>query len=279
MFLFQNVDNVVDSDAPKQLACLVRHGQSDNVVLLEHLGHFLLIDIRCHAHHLGSHDLLNPLVRRKQQELLERHAPHEQSVIVHNIHRIDILVLLRHPPHFSDGLLDRIFLVDDGHLLRHDAAGGGCVVPQQLLDMRGVFNIHRLEDPFGLLIREFADNVGRIVGVHLIDQFRQLRLGKGCQQPFPMRVIQIQEYFASDIVWKQIENKIGFINLEPVDDVRYVGGIEVLKNIQEEEFRPGFDDILNVTNEFIVDFDQLTGLGRFGFVIFFLFCHWSVKRT
>jgi hypothetical protein len=86
-----------------------------------------------------------------------------------------------------------------------------------------------------------------------------------------MGFIQIEQNLTSNLARKEIEHEIRFVHIQPVDDMRYVGGIEILKNIQEEEFRTGPDDVFDVLNELIVDLDQFPVLlGRRPCIFFFV---------
>ena len=123
--------------------------------------------------------------------------------------------------------------------------------------MRRVLDAHCFENLFRLFFGKLADNIGRIVGVHLVNQLGQLELWQRPEQLFPMSLVEFEQNLASDFARKEIEYEIRFLNFEPVDDVGNVGRIEVLENVQEEEFRTGSDDILNILDQFIVNFDEL----------------------
>ena len=211
VLFLQDVDDIVDRNPAKQFVRFVRHGERHDVVLFEDLRDFLLVNIRRHADHVRAHQLVHAFVRRIQQKLLERDGSHQNAHIINHVDVIDVLMLFRQLSHRADRLLDRVFLIHDGDLLRHDATGGILVVTEKLLDIRGVFHVHRLQHDLGLLIREFSEDVCSVVGIHLTDQLGKLGLRHRAQQVLAVRVIEIEKDLAGDFIWNELEDVLRFL--------------------------------------------------------------------
>jgi hypothetical protein len=91
--LLDHVHDVVDHDDANQPLLVIHHRQRDQVVTLQQLRHLLLIGGGAHGDHGAIHDLLDRLLRLRQDQRLEIDQADQLCVAIQHVEGEKIFLL------------------------------------------------------------------------------------------------------------------------------------------------------------------------------------------
>jgi len=166
------VEHVFVRDDAHQTFFVVHHGKHREFVLLHDVGDFFLVGEHVHGNDVGVHDVPDAHLGHGGDEVPDVHHPHQMVLLVHHEEVVGDFDFFRDEgPQRGDGLSNRGLLVQ-GHVLGgHEAARGVVGILQQGLHVFGFF--HLLKELLHQVLGEVAQEVGRVLGVHLVQDVGQ----------------------------------------------------------------------------------------------------------
>ncbi len=229
----QNVDDVVDGDDAHQPVSIVHDRHRQQVVLLDHLGHLLLVDVGAHADDVADHDILERLARRDHEQLAQGEDADQVAVVVGDVDvedHLHVFGLLQG----GNRLADQLVLAQRENLGGHDAAGGLFAVLEQLLDLLGVLVLHDMKDLFGDFFRHVADDLDGVVVGHLLQDAGDRLLLHLLEQARGRIVFQLGEDVGGCLrVGKQVEEDALFLQVEITEQVGDIGRMDLGQGLGE----------------------------------------------
>jgi hypothetical protein len=72
-----------------------------------------------------------------------------------------------------------------------------------------------------------------------------------------MNFVEIEQGVARQVIRQKFKDVLAILNLQSVDNVGYVAGMEVLEDVQHEIVGTGPNKILDIRHQLIIDFDEL----------------------
>jgi len=118
-----------------------------------------------------------------------------------------------------DDLLHGHRLGHGGDLGRHDAAGRLLPVAQQRADHSRLVHTHEAQQRLGLVVRQVADDVGRVVRVHLLEDVRRALVAEVVDE---VRLVLVLE----------LGDRLGRLHVvEVFEDARTLRGAELLEHV------------------------------------------------
>ena len=176
----------------------------------------------------------SPMVLRAlvavQKEPLQGQPAEQLSCGVDHVDAVEGLDLFRLLAHFADGLGDRPVHFDTDELRAHEGAGGAFRVAQQGQQVLAVLRVQLGDDLFGPLLRQFADHVGRVIRIDVLeDLLGDFLVGQGGEQRFSDVLLQLDEHVSPFLDIDQFPEVLDLLVLEAVEDLGDVGRVQFLE--------------------------------------------------
>ncbi len=136
-----------------------------------------------------------------RNHLLERKHPLEASVVIYDIHIINVVKIFRLMPHLLQAVGHRKILVYLYEFCTHKTAGGILVILEEIHDVARLLHVLDIEDDlFAVFLVEFLNKVYGIVGVEQVYEMTDL-----------LRIHILKEFLA--ILLVEFHKDIGFLLL------------------------------------------------------------------
>ena len=153
------------------MAAFVNYRKSNQVVLRNIRRDFFFILIGRNADDVGVHDVAQTRVIMRQNQRAHGHDTNELFAVflkhIHVVNRGEIFVQMTKR---LDCLAHRIVFAQSHETRGHHAARGVFAISEQAANLSGIFHAHKTQQGLGLLIGKIADDVGRVVRIHLTEQ-------------------------------------------------------------------------------------------------------------
>jgi len=160
-----------------------------------------------------------------RDEPLQGNGADQSVVVFHDEDVIDVFNFVLGDRNGLERVVDRGAAAHGNQLGLHDAARAVFRVLQQLLDLFGIVRLDGVENRLRLVIREFRDDIRRIVRIHLFDDIGELFIGEIFDELLAGGVGQLQNDFGGLVHFQQREEAQPVFLIEIVDqfgDIRCV---------------------------------------------------------
>ena len=237
-----------DADHPAQG---VDHRKSVEIVLVEHFGQFVLVEVGGTGEdaRLGQNGEAGIGLRHHQAGQRDRSAQH--ALFVEHVDFGDTLRVAVEVAQGLDGLRDRGVLADVHEVRGHGAGGGFLVEFEKFLDFLPLLRLHLFEDGVGLLFGEFGKQVGSGARVHLLDDVGDPLLVEFFEQGLLQLGIDFLERLGGDFLIERGKDGFAFGWSKVFEDLGQVGGVHLAEPLV-------FDAQLDAARR--IDFDDVDKL-------------------
>ncbi len=163
-----DVDDVVVGDHAQQAALVVHHGHGHEVVVAQQVRHLFLVLVEQHRDQaLVAHLVLQLVAGPAEHDVAQRKHAHQPVLLVNDVRVVGNFLVLDLGADLRDGLVGGQALVEDDDLGVHDPARGIRVEGHEVADFLGVLGFEAAQQDVAVVLVQFVQHVGRVVGRHL----------------------------------------------------------------------------------------------------------------
>jgi hypothetical protein len=132
------------------------------------------------------------------------------------------------------------------------------MVSQELANVLTVFE--RWEDLRGHLGPKIRQNVGRIVGLEMVQQLGK-PFGVGLIQKFCAKcIVELSQRKSRFLGWKPVEEPLGIIHRQMAQQARQIGRIEVGRKVHDHTSLPRLEEGGDVIHQLGIDLQEAPGI-------------------
>jgi len=163
--------------------------------------------------------------RREQQRAQAQHAQ-QRARLVGDVQIVDELGLGPDLADLGDRRVDGAVRIDPDVVGRHQAAGGILGERRKLAQLLGGLRLHLGQQRGLFLLREFAEQVGGVVGVHLFDDVGGALGAEVVDQRALGLRVEVFERVGRVLVVERADDAGGILRGELADDLGQVGRLQ-----------------------------------------------------
>lgn len=222
---------------PHQLALHVDDRDRFIVVLLHDLGNLGIGHVGFDGNQLALvHQVADQCGRvgKRQYKFLEGDASKEFVVFVDHIHGIEPGDGLRLFPDLIDTLNDRPVGAGLDQFLGHKTAGHVGVVAEEFDHPRPHFRVDAGNDLFADLDGEVVEDIGRVVGVDLLDDEADVGGLVDLQEGLARIGVEVAYDLGADLEGQQVQYILGFLAVEFIQQGGDIGSIYLFEALAYE---------------------------------------------
>ena len=250
--LLQNVHGVVHGDDAHQPVLRVHNGQGQKVVLVQDLGHVLLVVQGVGGNHMGVHDVPDDVVLLRQQDGPDGEIPQQVAALINDVADVDGLLVRASAADALQGVLH----CHGGlqvHVLRgHDAAGAVVGIFQDLVDALAHLRVRVAEDPLDHVGGHLLHDVHGVVQIQLVQHFLQLGVGEALDQHLLLVAVQFHEYLRRLLLGQQAEHQGQGLLVQLPAEVGDVLGLQGKKEVAQLRVAFSGDQILDFFQQLVL---------------------------
>ena len=193
------------------------------------LGDLVLVGEHLDRGRLLDHELADRPVRGRDDEVAQREHAAQALLVVDDVDVVDRLRVGLQLAQPGDGLVGRELLAHGHELGGHDAAGRVLGIAEQLGHLVGLLAVHERQDLVPGRVREVGDEVGRVVGAHLLEDVRR-PLGLEVLEDLDLRLgLHLLDGVGRRLVVEDGQDAGPVARCELVDDRGQVGRVQLLE--------------------------------------------------
>ena len=160
---------MVGLDDAHHAALAIDHGQGVQVVLVEELGEFVLVQVDGAGEDAGFSEHGEARLGLGHDQASKRNGATQHAPLVEQVDLGDTLRVAFKVAQGLDGLGHGRVAAQGNEVGGHAARGGVLVKFKKILDLLTFFRFHLFEDGVGLVFRQFGQQVGGCTWIHLLD--------------------------------------------------------------------------------------------------------------
>ena len=223
------VDDVVDRDDADEDPFGIRHGQGEEVVLGHRLGDLVGRDVRRDGPHGSRHGALEKRVVVGGEDVAHGERAQDALLLVDDVEVEERLGVAGDGPEALEGLAHGESRRERDEVRPHEAARRVLVVHEQLGHLFGRALFHELDEVPGVLALDLAEDVGRLVGRHLLEDLRSAPLGQVLDDLRLHLGLQLVQRLGRRLDLQLLEDPGSLGARHLAQDVRDVGRMEPLE--------------------------------------------------
>ena len=259
VFIFDDIQNIVNGDNPYQSSFSVDYRHGDKTVLFKRLGYFFLVIIHLHTYEISMHQVHNSFLFTGNYQGTQGHNPYQLIGPIFYIAGIDGFCIHPFLPDVIQCLTHSPLLLQTDEIRRHDTAGTVVRVVEEGVNQL-TFCLRRVfQNPVYQRSRQFFQNVNLIVEVHFLNNVVQFRSGNPFYNLQLVIGRQVCKYVYRNCLRQQTVNDNCFRQqlfvcqkfFEHFCNVRFIVLQELVLNLEVHLF---FKPLINLTHGFVVSF-------------------------